>query len=567
MKKKDIDAIYQLSPSQQGMLFETLARPGSGIYIEQNTWTLAGHVDADLFTYAWQQTLDRHPALRTCFIWQNQENPLQVVLKSAVLPLDREDWRDVDDAGQHDRLNTYLQTIRANGFALNKAPLMRLGIFRTDDTTYQCVWSFHHILMDGWCLPLVLKDVLALYVAATQNPKPALPPVHAYVEYIRWLQRQPIEQAEVFWHESLDAFHAPTPLGTIVQDDVSTQISKSESPYAEYRVQLSESLTLALQGIAQQHRLTLSTLLQGLWGTLLCRYSGQWDVVFGATVSGRPAELPGVENIIGLFINTVPVRTVFSPETSLLSWFSQFQEHGHTRQMYEYCSAGQIRQWCPMPHSLPLYDSIVVFENYPLNTEELSDSGAGFTFHDFRGIGAQTRYALTLLIVPGQALSMRLIIRRQHFVNQEASQILPHFERLLQTWVAAPEQSLEHVLRCIPENEIPGVRSSATHAERECIPPGTATEKRLLSIWQELLGHNQISIDDNFFELGGHSLLAAQLATRIRQQFQIELPLHNLFQEPTIAGLARLLDSIRWTAQTLPIPDETGVSDREEGEI
>jgi hypothetical protein len=219
--KKTVEAIYPLSPQQQGMLFETLAAPQSGIHLEQLTCHLEGELDRPTFARAWKALLARHAILRTAFAWQDQPRPLQIVLRDVEMPIAEEDWRDLSAAAAAERLQAFLDADRRLGFKLSKPPLMRLTLLNTGQGARILVWSHHHILMDGWCRPVLLRELFALYDDFCREREPGLPPSRPYRDYITWLARQDAVEAETFWRQALRGFRCPTALGrrTVVGTD------------------------------------------------------------------------------------------------------------------------------------------------------------------------------------------------------------------------------------------------------------------------------------------------------------------------------------------------------------
>ncbi|NEQ19094.1 MAG: hypothetical protein F6K28_04055 [Microcoleus sp. SIO2G3] len=213
MKKNNIQDIYQLSAVQQGMLFHTLYAPSSGVYCQQFSCTFTGNLDVEAFSAAWQQVVARHVVLRTAFIWERQDQPLQVVYRQVKLPLEIHSWIGLSADEQQQQLQAFLESDRHRGFQLTKAPLMRLFLIQMSDDVYQFVWSYHHILLDGWSLPLVFLEVLRFYEAKSLGQELQLPPSRSYREYIAWLQKQNLEVAEEFWRQTLQGVTAPTPLG------------------------------------------------------------------------------------------------------------------------------------------------------------------------------------------------------------------------------------------------------------------------------------------------------------------------------------------------------------------
>ncbi|RMF35672.1 MAG: non-ribosomal peptide synthetase, partial [Chloroflexi bacterium] len=286
MDPRNIEDIYPLSPMQQGMLFHSLYAPETGVYFEQSSWTLRGPLDVPAFERAWQQVMDRHPVLRTAFLWEGLEEPLQVVYRRVDLPLEKLDWRGLPEAEQAERLAAFLQADRERGFNLAEPPLIRLTLIRTAEEAYQFVWSHHHSLMDGWSQPILVREVFTLYEALRRGQIISLPPARPYRDYIAWLQAQDRAKAEAFWREMLAGFTAPTPL-TVDVPPARSRPAEGQDDYAMQRILLPAETRAALDALARKHQLTLNTLVQGAWALLLSRYSGEDDVVFGATVSGR----------------------------------------------------------------------------------------------------------------------------------------------------------------------------------------------------------------------------------------------------------------------------------------
>src|SRR5215468_4924628 len=212
MQVENIESIYELSPMQQGMLFHSLRSPQSGMYVEQLSCALRGPLDVPGFEQAWQQVVNRHSALRTSFYWKEMDKPLQVVQRVAQAPIDVQDWRGLPRDAQRQRVGELLDDDRRRGFELTQAPLMRLILLRTGEQEHQLIWSHHHLLLDGWCLSLLLGEVFASYQAFSQGRLVSLPPARPFREYIAWLQRQDMSKAEQYWRRTLSGFTRPTPL-------------------------------------------------------------------------------------------------------------------------------------------------------------------------------------------------------------------------------------------------------------------------------------------------------------------------------------------------------------------
>jgi len=432
---KNIEDIYPLSPVQQGMLFHTLYAPKAGMYLEQKFCTLHGNLDVSAFQSAWLHVVERHPVLRTAFIWKDLDEPLQVVRQRVKLSWEQYDWRGLLPDGQQERLRAFLKADRARGMELSRAPLMRLALCRLAEEAYQFVWTHHHILVDGWSLPLIFKEVIAFYDAFRQGQDLHLPRSRPYRDYIAWLQQQDLSRAEAFWREELAGFTAPTPLGMARQAD---SLPAREETYGEQQIMLPVEEMRALQSLARQHQLTMNTLAQGAWGLLLSHYSGEKDVVFGATVSGRPAELLGIESMVGLFINTLPVRVKMAPEASLLSWLAQLQSRQVDMRQYEYSPLAQVQGWSRVPRGLPLFESILVYDNYPV---DFAAPAPGRSL-EIRNVGARERGNYLLLVkvrvAPGVGLLLGTLYDGRRFDDATIACMLEHLQTLLRSMAAHP---------------------------------------------------------------------------------------------------------------------------------
>ena len=310
---RNLEDIFRLSPVQQGMLYHTLTAPGTGIYHEQFTMSYGAGFDPDLFVAAWRREVARQPVLRTSLLWEDLDEPVQVVHRSAEVPVERLDWRELDAAEQEERLAGFRAEDRRRGFDLTRPPLTRLALIRVGDGSWRVVWSYHHVLLDGWSAGLVIREISRIYLALAQGAEPDLPERRPFRDYIRWLRKQDLSEAREYWRRRFGDFSEPTPLV------VDRPPERGEDRGYELRAtRLSARDSERIRRFAQEHRVTQNTLVQAAYALLLSRYSGQDDVVFGVTVSGRPPSLRGVDGMIGCFINTLPVRVTMDPEEEVL---------------------------------------------------------------------------------------------------------------------------------------------------------------------------------------------------------------------------------------------------------
>jgi len=441
MSTKNIEDAYNLSPMQQGMLFHSLYAPAYGVYVEQVSALLEGNLDVIAFEQTWQQVVDRHPCLRTAFVWEDLKNPLQVVGRRVQLPIVMHDWQYMTAEEQQQGIQELLQAEQIRGFELSKAPLMRLTLIQLAKTSYQFIWSHHHLLLDGWSTSLLLNEVFAIYEATCQNQTLHLTKPRPYRDYIAWLQQQSLSTAETFWRETLRGFQVATSFS--IDTIFNKTNAVSEIAHNEQHINLSTATTNALQALARQHQLTLNTLVQGAWAILLSRYSGETDVVFGTTVSGRPTSLSGSERMVGLFINTLPVRVKIASAQSLLPWLQQLQSQQAEARQYEYTPLVEIQQWSEVTPGSPLFESLIVFENYPLDPQ--IHKGRGELAISKVQIVEQTNYPVTLVVIPGAELKLNIFSDRYRFEPQAIARMLGHLQTLLADMVSHPEACLQEL--------------------------------------------------------------------------------------------------------------------------
>ena len=422
-KAENIEAVYPLSPMQQGMFFHSLYAPDSGVYIGQLNCRFIGELDVDAFQRACQKVVDRHPALRTAFVGASQEQLAQVVGKHVKLPFELLDWRGLSAEQQQARLQQLQSADRKQGFKLSRAPLMRLKLARLGEDQYHFMWSHHHLLLDGWSVPIIFKEVLAFYEAARLNLNLNLPLPTPFQRYISWLQLQDLNAAKAYWQRAFASHRAPTRLCLPGSGDASGGETR------EARQRLSDEESQGLRKAAQRQQVTINTLAQGAWALLLSRYSGEEDVVYGATVSGRPAEIEGIEGMVGLLINSLPVRVVVKWEEEVGAWLRRLQVEQVESRRYEYSPLSDVQKWIGAPGGERIFESLLVFENYPVD-EALAEGSRSLEITDFSYLDPP-QAELMLMIVPGAQTLIRMMYNSQIFTEEMMEKLLQHFKELL----------------------------------------------------------------------------------------------------------------------------------------
>ncbi|MCS6297128.1 MAG: amino acid adenylation domain-containing protein [Nitrospira sp.] len=433
----NIEAVYPLSPMQEGMLFHTLMNPGTGIYLMQNRYCVEGDLDQAVFRRAWIQVIARHSILRTSFVWKSQKRPLQAVHKEVDVPLDIMDWREKDRANQIADLDTLLQQELVQGFDFAKPPLMRLRLIRLNDRSYQFVHSFHHILLDEWCISPLLMDFLAHYEACAQGLICQAEKPRPYRDYIAWLQRRDLDAANRFWQDYLQGFSTPTPLA---YDRPPEGLADQNDDAADHCVHLSADLTARLTALAQQHRVTPNTFVQGAWALLLAHYSGEKDVLFGVTVAGRPTQLVGVESVLGLFINTLPLRVSVTPDRPVMAWLKDLLAENVRLREYEYTPLIQIQRSSEIPRGEALFHSLFVFENAPVDPA-LCEGRIMFRAEEEQ-YRVHTNYPMTVMGWPGKEVGLKLSYDRRLFDSETVLRMIGHLKGLLESFITQPDSRI-----------------------------------------------------------------------------------------------------------------------------
>ena len=578
---KNIETFHPLSPVQQGMLLHTRDAPASEVCIGQSHWTLLTELDVIAFERAWQRVINRHALLRSSF-WEGVNEPIQIVHRKVGFSLIKEDWRGLSAQAQQEWLERFLETDKARGFDLAEPPLMRFALIQTSDHQFEFIWTSHNLLLDGWSGLLVIDEVFSFYEAFRRGRDLNLEQSRPYRDYVAWLRKpDSAAAAETFWRKTLRGFTGPTPL-RIERETEAT--AEQESHYAEQQISLSTQATAALRALSRGRQVTLNTIAQGAWAQLLCHYSGEGDVVFGSAVSGRDAELGGIETVLGPLAHILPVRVRVAPGPDLTSWLRQLQSEQVEQRQYEYSSLAQVQSWSDISQEQRLFDTVLFFASQPLVTS-LQGQEQFLEAHQLT-YSARTHYPITVTVFPGAQWRISIAYDTRQFEREAMTNMLNHFRTLLEAMAKDPDQVLgdpgtyaalslkcqlskklrrflsdktpgytitstfvfmEHLPHTSNGNAAPTHTSDAPRPElaQEFTPPRNRFEEAVASIWGEALGIFQVGIHDNFFELGGHSLVATQIISRLSEHFELELPLRTLFENPSVAQLAEQIARIQ----------------------
>jgi natural product biosynthesis luciferase-like monooxygenase protein/amino acid adenylation domain-containing protein len=436
--EKERTKSYPLSALQQGLLFHTMSPPGPGVDVVQVIGSLHEELDAAAFAQSWQRVVDRHPILRSGFYTQRGAGePSQEVHSGVEILVQQQDWRGVPQVEQEARLEAWLQADAARVFELSQPPLMRLELFQLGAAEYQFVWTFHHLLLDGRAIHLVLNEVFALYETFRRHEPLKLPDPVPYRKYIDWLAQQDFSRAESFWRRTLKGFAAPTlpRVGRLAPSEM-----EAGDFHGRQELRLTKEVTGTLRSLATEHHLTLSTILQGAWALLLSRYSGEEDVLFGTVRACRHATVTGAESIVGPFINTVPLRVWVDPQRPLLPWLAELRASGIALRPWEHTPLVKIQGWSELPGKQSLFETIFNFQDPSWETL-LPRQGWMWSRRQF-SIRNHSSYPLAIDACGGDDLLIRLLFHRHRFDDATIGRMLGHLKTLLEGIAANAQRRL-----------------------------------------------------------------------------------------------------------------------------
>ncbi|MBD1379486.1 non-ribosomal peptide synthetase [Metabacillus arenae] len=417
MDIKNIENIYECSPIQKGMLFHTIHQPDTSLYVEQISFKIYGYLEINSFQKAWEHTINRHAALRTTFHWKESEKLLQVVHKNVEGVINCQQWDQSSlDAGL--QILQYAEDIKNEGIDVSKGPLMKFHLIQLKDC-YQFIWTFHHLLMDGWSMPIVLKDVMHSYQSIKNNEPMFLPDAPQFNEYISWLDKQDLDKAKHFFKEKLIGFQEPSYLSG---NETNNSRQSLQDQHTDLIIQ--EKDRKCLEEMARNQDVTLFSILQGLWVLLINSYTDQKDIVIGSVMSGRQPELKGSENIVGPFINTLPIRVTLQASDTVESIIKRVQKEQSELSLYEYTPLFEVQKVSELEPDKSLFDSIIVFENYPFNSDIFSSEELGFSIKDFN-VEEKSNFPLSIAIIPYEnSLVLRLHYDSSIFSQDEIEKML-----------------------------------------------------------------------------------------------------------------------------------------------
>jgi non-ribosomal peptide synthase protein (TIGR01720 family) len=454
---ENIQSICRLSALQEGMLFHSLYGNASSAYTMQISYNLTGlHVTC--FKKSWVYVLKQHSVLRSGFYSRHFTIPVQCVHREVSMPLEELDFRQMQE---QDKLQAALdreEADRTKTFDFEQPPLMRITIIQLNDAQWRMIWTYHHLLFDGWSGPVLMGKFMEVYEALVNNHPVPEHPEDRYEEYIRYIGKRDAGEEETYWRNYLEGVKQGTLLPFINTGSARTKHENYRG--REETLVLSEAVVTQLEQCAQHYHLTINTFFQAVWAYLLFRYTGNNDVLYGVTVSGRPEDLPNVEQRVGMYINTLPLRTVIREDQKIIDWLQQLQQDQVRSRTFQYTSLNNIQSWTGIRGDL--FDSIVVFENYPVS--KLLESGKVSLEAEIVTSHEQNNYPLSISVLSFEGITVFFKYNAGIMQQQDILKLAVHFNEVLQLIIRDPEKTLADLEAREPGKQ-PSEKINLMHAD------------------------------------------------------------------------------------------------------
>lgn len=537
-----VETAYPLTQMQKGMLFHSLLDPASGVYLEQFLYSVSGDLDADAYHMAWQQVIGRHEILRAWIATRGLDEPMQVVQRTAKLEWTTLDWTDYDHARQNVLLGKHLDDDRRRGFGYGHPPLFRLCLIRLGPAAFKLVMSYHHLILDAWSLFVLLRDSLEIYHAQREDRPPQLEAPGSFRDYVAFLEHEDATAARDYWRDRLAGLNRPTVIGESARLGLS---ASSRDMHAEGRLDLGEELTARLLSYGRASQLTLNSLVQGAWAMVVAGLSGQEDVCFGITITHRPVGLANVENIVGIFINTLPMRVQVDRSQPIGRWLNKVQLTQVAARSHDHYPLPLIQQRTDLPGGQPLFESLLIFENFPRGSTWTGRGGVQVEQERYIG---WTNYPFAIEAMPGDNLFFQVKYDLAFFSPESVDRILAAFRDVLASIADGGKESVGKIIaHIVPSQPTAQAGQSAeagfparSSARQETVAtaPSTDDEAALARVWATVLGLDQVDVRVPFLAAGGSSLAGMSLVN-LAQEAGFDIALGDLFTaDGTVEHLA-----------------------------
>lgn len=525
---KNVQDIHRLTDVQELLLLHHLSNEGSDAGLIQVRGTLDGNVFTSRLHKAWDQTMKEHPILRSSVQWEGLKHPAIVVFQAATLEIEEVELGHLVRVEREIQMEERAAHLRRNGLDLTKTPPMRFVLLRLGPNESHFIWMCHHLLLDGWSSATVLATLLANYNTAESKENKGQVPSPSFARYAIWARAKDQTQAKAFWKAR--QLPAPPPLAR------STRSSSGSAPDSQILpLELSSLPASRVTEWTRNNSITANCLFTGAWALALMVETGVSRPVFGITLSGRSVDFEGIESMVGMFSNTLPLAVDVNAEDKIGDWLRSVLALQQETQQYEFCSLSQVARWTEASPSTPLFNTLIAYTNFP-SPKHKTDADA-LAIRDLQSDIASTA-PLVVGILPGDVYSLRIRFQPGEISQHQVNALLDLYKTILGRLLESECKVIGDVLpKVLPSAPRPQTEIS-TPAKRK---PGqflkNQVEVQLAEMWSNVLGIDDIRREDNFFELGGTSLQVSELLEKIHAT-GVALPINTLFHAPTLADLA-----------------------------
>ncbi len=458
-RREEIDGLYPLSGLQQGMLFHNLYDGESAAYTIQLSCVFS-NLNVEFLLQSWKAVLKNHTILRTAFYYDKFNVPVQCVYKEVTLPFGQLDYRHMNAHEQSVAMKAYEESEREKGFDFKEAPLMRIALIRLGEDRYWMLWTYHHIILDGWSLPILMEEFLSTYKLLVLGQNLELCPLDRFEDYIRYIERKDEADQKAYWKNYLKEVEAPTLLPFI---ESSVDRNRGAGEYKSAYLEIEAATTDLIKDYAQSHHITVNTLVQGVWSYLLHSYTGASDVVFGVTVSGRPDDLPGVEHGVGLYINPLPLHAKIAKDQTINDWLQTIQKEQVSSRQFQNTPLSKVQEWSDLEGDL--FDCLLTFENYPFN-KLIASNDWGLQIEDVQTYD-KNNYPLTILVGLTETLHVRFSYNQTLLAKEYMDMIIGHFKNVLLQFIDNANGKLKDIKLTTPAEQTEII----SHSHKEVFYP------------------------------------------------------------------------------------------------
>ncbi|WP_298420582.1 condensation domain-containing protein, partial [uncultured Kordia sp.] len=438
-KSKNISSIYRLSPMQEGMLFHELYDQNSIAYTNQMVMSFPDGLNLDAFKASCNYVLKNHSILRTAFFHENLSVPIQSVFKKVEMPIKVVDFSNLSQNEQEKALKAAIVEDQHTSFDFTIPPLMRITAFKISEAEYQMVWTHHHIIIDGWSMPIIMSELLQAYDMYCDGKEPIEREEDIYKDYIDYIDSKDKKEETNYWETYMESLEEGSLLPFVGKN---IERNKGVGEFQSEKLIFDVDFTNQIREFCQLHHLTANTLVQGVWSYLLARYTGKAAIVFGVTVSGRPSDYENTEERVGLYINTLPLHAKLKWQQSILDFLKELQKGQTASREYQYSSLSSIKKWSGIPGEF--FDTLLVYESYPVG--DLAENESASTMNaGTMDVEEKTNYLLTLEVGLAHTLGINMDFNASLLDAAHVKMIKEHFRIALTDFVNNSEKSISEV--------------------------------------------------------------------------------------------------------------------------